>query len=120
MAAYNAPVPLVDPIETQIHLHFNQMVYCVNQRREAVLTMYRDLRQEIDSRPLVRARRELELTALRTETDNAIQMNQNRQLQQRILPNSYNRSHGLVVGYGWHFLLKRPLPVGLSAALGVQ
>eukprot|EP00800_Vazella_pourtalesii_P012513 TRINITY_DN293_c0_g1_i9.p1 TRINITY_DN293_c0_g1~~TRINITY_DN293_c0_g1_i9.p1 ORF type:complete len:409 (+),score=94.70 TRINITY_DN293_c0_g1_i9:373-1599(+) len=85
MAAYNAPVPLVDPIETQIHLHFNQMVYCVNQRREAVLTMYRDLRQEIDSRPLVRARRELELTALRTETDNAIQMNQNRQLQQRIL-----------------------------------
>ena len=85
MAAYNAPVPLVDPIETQIHLHFNQMVYCVNQRRVAVLTMYRDLRQEIDSRPLVRARRELELTALRTETDNAIQMNQNRQLQQRIL-----------------------------------
>ena len=85
MAAYNAPVPLVDTIETQIHLHFNQMVYCVNQRREAVLTMYRDLRQEIDSRPLVRARRELELTALRTETDNAIQMNQNRQLQQRIL-----------------------------------
>ena len=85
MAAYNAPIPLVDPIETQIHLHFNQMVYCVNQRREAVLTMYRDLRQEIDSRPLVRVRRELELTALRTETDNAIQMNQLHEFQLKLL-----------------------------------
>ena len=85
MAAYNAPVPLVDPIEIQIHLHFNQMVYCVNQRREAVLTMYRDLRQEIDSRPLVRARRELELTALRTETDNAIQINQLHEFQLKLL-----------------------------------
>ena len=85
MAAYNAPVPSIDPVWMEINLHFDQMVYCVNQRREAVLIMYRDLRQEIDSRPLVRERREQELTALRAETDNRIQMNQNRMVQQRIL-----------------------------------
>ena len=44
------------------------MMFCVNQIREAVLAMYRDLRQEIDSRPLARVRMEQELTALRAET----------------------------------------------------
>ena len=85
MAEYNAPVPQVDPVLIEINRLFDEMVFCVNQRREAVLFKYNDLSQDIASRPLVRARREQELTALRAETENLIQMNQNLQLQQRIL-----------------------------------
>ena len=85
MAEYNAPVPQVDPVLIEINRLFDEMVFCVNQRREAVLFMYNDLSQDIASRPLVRARREQELTALRAETENLIQMNQNLQFQQRML-----------------------------------
>ena len=87
MAEYNAPFPQVDPvfIEIEINRLFDEMVFCVNQRREAVLYMYNDLTQDIASRPLIRARREQELTALRAETENIIRMNENLQFQQRML-----------------------------------
>ena len=85
MAEFNAPVPDVDPVWIEINEHFNQMIYCVNQRREAVFAMYHDLRQEIASRPIDRARMEQELIGLRDETENTIRMNQNLQFQQKRL-----------------------------------
>ena len=85
MTEYNAPVPQVDPVLIEINRLFDEMVFCVNRRRDAVLFMYNDLSQDIASRPLLRARREQELTALRTQTENTIQMNQNLQFQQRML-----------------------------------
>ena len=85
MAEFNAPVSDVDPVWIEINEHFNKMIYCVNQRREAVLAMYHDLRQEIASRPIVRARMEQELIGLRDETENRIQMNHNLQFQQKII-----------------------------------
>ena len=85
MAEFNAPVSDVDPVWIEINEHFNKMIYCVNQRREAVLAMYHDLRQEITSRPIDRARMEQELIGLRDETENRIQMNHNLQFQQKII-----------------------------------
>ena len=85
MAEFNAPVSDVDPVWMEINEHFNQMIYCVNQRREAVLAMYHDLRQEIASRPIDRARMGQELIGLRDETENTIRMNQNLQFQQKRL-----------------------------------
>ena len=75
MAAYDAPLPHVDPVEIKINEAFNQMVFCLNQRREAVLTAYRDLKQDIAARPLTRARKEEELIRLRANTEN-LQMNE--------------------------------------------
>ena len=77
MAEYNAPFPQVDPVLIEINRLFDEMVFCVNQRRESVLFMYNDLSQDISSRPLDRARREQELTALRATTENTIRMNPN-------------------------------------------
>ena len=85
MAAYNAPFPHVDPVETRIHHHFDQMVFCLNQRREAILTAYRDLKQDIAARPLARVRKEAELIGLRADTENRLQMNDLRETQEQML-----------------------------------
>ena len=85
MAEYNAPVPHFDPVEIKIHEKFNQMVYCLNQRREAVITAYRELKQEIAARPLARARKEEELIGLKADTENRLQMNELRESQELIL-----------------------------------
>ena len=85
MAEFNAPVSDVDPVWIEINEHFNKMIYCVNQRREAVLAMYHDLRQDIASRPIYRERMEQELIGLRDETENTIRMNPNLQFQQKRL-----------------------------------
>ena len=85
MAAYNPPVPNVDPVEISIHRLFNQMVFCVNQRREAVLTEYRDLRNEVASRPQTRVKEEEELIKMKTDTERNLQMNKFQELQQQML-----------------------------------
>ena len=85
MAAYDAPFPHVDPVEIGINEAFNRMVFCLNQRREAVLTAYRDLKQDIAARPLVRARKEEELIGLRAETENRLQMNDLGEVQELML-----------------------------------
>ena len=85
MAAYNAPVPDVDPVEISIHQLFNQMVFCVNQRREAVLTEYRYQINEVASRPQTRVKEEEELIKMKTETERNLQMNKFHELQQQIL-----------------------------------
>ena len=85
MAAYDAPFPHVDPVEIGINEAFNRMVFCLNQRREAVLTAYRDLKQDIAARPLARARKEEELIGLRDETENRLQMNDLREVQEQML-----------------------------------
>ena len=85
MAAYDAPFPHVDPVEIGINEAFNRMVFCLNQRREAVLTAYRDLKQDIAARPLARARKEEELIGLRAETENRLQMNDLREVQEQML-----------------------------------
>ena len=85
MAESNAPLPQVDPVLIEINRLFDEMVFCVNQRREAVLFMYNDLSQDIAWRPLVRERREQELTALRATTENTIRMNPNHYFQKDLL-----------------------------------
>ena len=85
MAAYDAPFPHVDPVKIGVNEAFNRMVFCLNQRREAILTAYRDLKQDIAARPLARARKEEELIGLRAETENLLQMNDLREVQEQML-----------------------------------
>ena len=85
MAGYSLSYPHVDPIVLEINQLFDQIVFCVNQRRVAVLTMYHDLKQDIISRPLARARQEEELIGLRTDTEKRLQQNVHRELQEKVL-----------------------------------
>ena len=85
MAAHDAPFPHVDPVEIAINDSFNRMVFCLNRRREAVLTAYRVLKQDIAARPLTRARKEEQLIGLRAETDERLQMNLLNELRKQML-----------------------------------
>ena len=61
------------------------MIVCLNQRRVALLTTYRDTRAQIAARPIARARKEQELIGLKTETEARFQINELRETQERIL-----------------------------------
>ena len=75
--ATNVPMPNVDPIEAQIHETFDRLVSCVNERRNELVMIYR----EIQARPADRARMEQELLDLKTETEQRIRMNLLRETQ---------------------------------------
>ena len=79
------PIHLVDPVELEINQLFNHLIVCLNQRRVALLTTYRDIHAQIAARPIDRARKEQELIALKTETERLLQMNELRELQERLL-----------------------------------
>ena len=79
------PIHPVDPVELEIHQLFDHLIVCLNQRRVALLTTYRDTRAQIAARPIARARKEQELIALKTETERLLQMNELRETQERIL-----------------------------------
>ena len=79
------PIHPVDPVELEIHQLFDHLIVCLNQRRVALLTTYRDTRAQIAARPIARARKEEELIALKTETERLLQMNELRETQERIL-----------------------------------
>ena len=79
------PIHLVDPIELKINQLFDHLIVCLNQRRVALLTTYRDTRAQIAARPIARARKEEELIGLKTETEARLQMNELRELQERLL-----------------------------------
>ena len=79
--ATNVPMPNVDPIEVQIHETFNRLVSCLNERRNELVTRYR----EIQARPADRARMERELLALKADTEQRIRMNLLRETQSKIL-----------------------------------
>ena len=79
------PIHPVDPVELEIHQLFDHLIVCLNQRRVALLTTYRDTRAQIAARPIARARKEEELIALETETERLLQMNELRETQERIL-----------------------------------
>ena len=79
------PIHLVDPVELEIHQLFDHLIVCLNQRRVALLTTYRDTRAQIAARPIARARKEQELIALKTETERLLQMNELRETQLEIL-----------------------------------
>ena len=79
------PIHPVDPVELEIHQLFDHLIVCLNQRRVALLTTYRDTRAQIAARPIARARKEQELIALKTETEARLQMNELRETQERIL-----------------------------------
>ena len=85
MAEYNTPVPKIDPVEIEINQTFDQMIFCLNQRRVAVLIEYRYQRDELASRPQTRAKEEEELNKMKTDTERNLQMNKFRELQQQIL-----------------------------------
>ena len=79
--ATNVPMPNIDPIEAQIHKIFDRLVSCLNERRNELVTRYR----EIQERPADRARMERELLALKADTEQRIQMNLLRETQSKIL-----------------------------------
>ena len=79
------PIYPVDPVELEIHQLFDHLIVCLNQRRVALLTTYRDTRAQIAARPIARARKEEELIGLKTETEARFQMNELRETQERIL-----------------------------------
>ena len=79
--ATNVPMPNVDPIEAQIHETFDRLVSCLNERRNELVTRYR----EIQARPADRARMERELLALKADTEQRIRMNLLRETQLEIL-----------------------------------
>ena len=79
------PIHPVDPVELEIHQLFDHLIVCLNQRRVALLTTYRDTRAQIAARPIARARKEEELIGLKTETEARLQMNELRELQERLL-----------------------------------
>ena len=79
------PIHPVDPVELEIHQLFDHLIVCLNQRRVALLTTYRDTRAQIAARPIARARKEQELIGLKTETEARLQMNELRETQERIL-----------------------------------
>ena len=79
--ATNVPMPNVYPIEIQIHETFDRLVSCLNERRNELVTRYR----EIQARPTDWARMERELLALKADTEQRIQMNLLRETQSKIL-----------------------------------
>ena len=79
------PIHLVDPVELEINQLFDHLIVCLNQRRVALLATYRDTRTQIAARPIARARKEEELIGLKTETEARLQMNELRELQERLL-----------------------------------
>ena len=79
--ATNVAMPNIDPIEVQIHETFDRLVSCLNERRNELVTRYR----EIQARPTDRARMERELLALKADTEQRIQMNLLRETQSKIL-----------------------------------
>ena len=79
------PIHPVDPVELEINQLFDHLIVCLNQRRVALLTTYRDTRAQIAARPIARARKEEELIGLKTETEARLQMNELRETQERIL-----------------------------------
>ena len=79
------PIHPVDPVELEINQLFDHLIVCLNQRRVALLTTYRDTRAQITARPIARARKEQELIGLKTDTEARLQMNELRETQERIL-----------------------------------
>ena len=79
------PIHPVDPVELKINQLFNHLIMCLNQRRVALITTYRDTRDEIAARPIDRARKEEELIGLKTDTEARLQMNELRETQLEIL-----------------------------------
>ena len=79
--ATNVPMPNIDPIEAQIHETFDRLVSFLNDRRNELVTIYR----EIQARPAHRARMERELLALKADTEQRIRMNLLRETQSKIL-----------------------------------
>ena len=79
------PIHPLDPVELEINQLFNHLIMCLQQRRVALLTTYRDTRDQIAARPIERARKEEELNALKAHTEQSLQMNELRELQERLL-----------------------------------
>ena len=79
------PIHTVDPVELEINQLFDHLIMCLQQRRVALLTTYRDTRNEIAARLIDRARKEEELSGLKAETEARLQMNELRELQERLL-----------------------------------
>ena len=79
------PIHPIDPVELEINQLFDHLIVCLNQRRVALLTTYRDTRAQIAARPIARARKEQELIAFKIQTEQSLQMNELRETQERIL-----------------------------------
>ena len=75
----------VDPVELAINKLFDHFISCLNRRRVALLTTYRNKHNEISARPIIRARKEEELIGLKTETEVRLQLNELRETQEQLL-----------------------------------
>ena len=79
------PIHPVDPVELEINQLFDHLIMCLQQRRVALLTTYRDTRDQIAARAIARAGKEEELMAVKAVTEARLQMNELRETQERIL-----------------------------------
>ena len=73
--ATNVPMPNIDPIEAQIHGTFDRLCFCLNERRNELVTRYRENQ----------ARMEQELLKMKADTEQNIRMNLLRDTQLKIL-----------------------------------
>ena len=59
----------MDPIESQIHQFFEQLVTCVRHKEEETLRIYRERRDEMLTKRQTRVKKEEELNGLKAETE---------------------------------------------------
>ncbi|KAI6649211.1 RING finger protein nhl-1 [Oopsacas minuta] len=86
MANYNTPgIAPVDDIETRINQLFDGLILRLNQRRLALITAYHDLRDDKAARPLTRINKFEQLVGLKADTERRLQLNELRELQERVL-----------------------------------
>ncbi|KAI6649173.1 hypothetical protein LOD99_11542 [Oopsacas minuta] len=86
MANYNAPgIAPVDDIETRINQLFDGLFLRLHQRRLTLIAAYHDLRDDKAARPLTRINKFEQLVGLKAETERRLQLNELRELQERVL-----------------------------------
>ena len=75
------PVPLVDPVESEINQLFQKLHFCLEQRRLELIASY----QEKIARPANRAGKLQELSKVKEVNERGFRLNENSELQKRIL-----------------------------------
>ncbi|KAI6649175.1 NHL repeat containing protein [Oopsacas minuta] len=86
MANYNAPgIAPVDDIEIRINELFDGLFLRLNQRRLTLIAAYHDLRDDKAARPFTRINKFEQLVGMKAETERRLQLNELRELQERVL-----------------------------------
>ena len=74
--------PPIDPIELEINQLFDHLIQCLNKRRVALLTTYRDTRHETAAIAKARARKEKKINQKKTKAEARLQINELKETQE--------------------------------------